>query len=247
MEEIDISELLNYFKSKIIYIVFIASVFFCVSAIYVNRFRVPVYTSSTTILLNQANENIAINTNDLTLNKSLVPTYREIIKSKRVLSQVIKSLDLDYEYSELANMVEVFEVTDTSIINVTVTNENRSEAATIANTIAEVFTKEIVDIYNIENISIIDEAEESNKPSSTSAVKVVLIATIIGIVLAIIAFFIIYYFDTSIKSEEDIERITGLPIIGVVPLSSKDQKGHSDSLIPASKVEPINKKISHKK
>lgn len=244
MESIDISELLNYFKSKIVYIIFIASVFFCISGIYVNRFRTPVYTSSTTILLNQANENIAINTNDLTLNKTLVPTYREIIKSKRVLSQVIKSLDLEYEYNELANMVGVSEITDTSIINVAVTNKDRALAASVANTIAEVFTKEIVDIYNIENISIIDEAEESVKPSSTSAVKVVLIVTLIGILLSVAVFFVIFYFDTSLKSEEDIERITGLPVIGVVPLSGKEQKGHINTVKPIRKVEPLNKQSS---
>ena len=67
MEELDITQLFNYFKSKIIYIIFATSIFFCLSSIYVNKFRVPKYTSETTILLNQANENSAINTSDINI------------------------------------------------------------------------------------------------------------------------------------------------------------------------------------
>ena len=72
MEEIDISQLLNYFKSKIIYILFAMSIAFCLSSIYVNRFRVPEFTSYTTILLNQANENQTISATDINLNNSLI-------------------------------------------------------------------------------------------------------------------------------------------------------------------------------
>lgn len=89
MEEIDISQLLGYFKTKIIYIIFAMSIAFCLSSIYVNRFRVPEYTSSTTILLNKANETGTINTSDLNVDRSLVPTYGEIIKSKRVLRKLL--------------------------------------------------------------------------------------------------------------------------------------------------------------
>lgn len=224
MEEIDISQLFNYFKSKIIYILFAMSIAFCLSSIYVNRFRVPEYTSSTTILLNQASENTAISSTDINLNKSLVTTYSEIIKSKRVLRQVIQILALDMEYSELYGKVAVGEITDTSIIRISVTDEDNELAADIANTIADVFAKEIVDIYNIENISIIDTAEVSEVASSMSALKIIGVVTIIGAFLSIGVIFVVFYFDTTIKSEEDIEKLTGLPVIGIVPSSREKIK-----------------------
>ena len=67
MEEIDIGQLLGYFKSKIIYIIFAMSIAFCLSSIYVNKFRVPEYTSYTTILLNKTNESTAITSSDFAL------------------------------------------------------------------------------------------------------------------------------------------------------------------------------------
>ena len=240
MEELDLSQLLNYFKSKIIYIIFATSIFFCLSSIYVNKFRVLKYTSETTLLLNQANENAAINTSDINLNKSLVTTYGEIIKSKRVLNQVIENLNLDLEYKELNSKVSVGEITDTSIISIKVTDKDNVLACDIANEIADVFAKEIVSIYKIENISTIDKAEVSQVPSSASTLKIIVIGSLAGTILSIIIIFISFYFDTSIKDEEEIERITGLPVIGVVPISSrmknyKKTKKDDDVVLPIVK------------
>lgn len=237
MEELDITQLFNYFKSKIIYIIFAMSVAFCLSSLYVNRFRVPLYTSETTILLNQANENAAINTSDINLNKSLVTTYGEIIKSKRVLNQVIEKLNLDLTYKELYNKVSVGEITDTSIISIKVTLEDNKLACDIANEIASVFASEIVSIYKIENISTIDKAEVSEIPSSASTLKIIMIGTLSGALLSIVIIFILFYFDTTIKNEEDIEKLTGLPVIGIVPVSSriKNLKKSEEVTIPKTR------------
>lgn len=224
MEEIDINQLINYFKSKIIYIVFAMSIAFCLSSIYVNRFRVPEYTSSTTILLTQTSESSTISSSDISLNNSLVSTYSAIIKSKKVLNQVIDRMGLEYSYSELYGMVSVSEVNDTSIIQISVTDPDGEEAANIANEIAVVFSQEIVEIYNLENLSIIDEAETSTVASSTSTIKIVGVATIAGAFISVVVIFILFYFDTTIKNEEDIERAVNLPVIGIVPSSREKIK-----------------------
>ncbi|MCH5167225.1 MAG: hypothetical protein J1F35_04955 [Erysipelotrichales bacterium] len=225
MEEIDIGQLLNYFKSKFIFIIFAMSIAFCLASIYVNRFRVPDYTSYTTILLNKTNESESINASDLSLGKSLVSTYGEIIKSKKVLRTVINNLSLETDYGTLMSKINVSSVTDTSIIKISVTDHDSTEAANIANEIASVFAKEIVEIYNIENISIIDVAEVSEVASSASTIKIIGIATIAGAFIAVVLIFVAFYFDTTIKNEEDIERITGLPVIGIVPISREKIKG----------------------
>lgn len=217
MEEIDISQLLDYFKSKIVYIIFAMALAFCLSAIYVYQFRVPEYTSYTTVLLTQSGE--SINANDLNMNNSLVSNYSEIIKSKRVLNQVISNLSLDMEYAGLQSKIVVGEVNDTDLIKISVTNEDAELAADIANEIANVFSKEIPLIYGTQNTSIIDVAEVSKIPSSASAIKIILIVTLAGAFVAVGIVFVVFYFDTTIKNEEEIERLTGLPVIGVIPMS----------------------------
>ena len=119
MEEIDISQLLDYFKSKIVYIFFAMALAFALSALYVYNFRVPEYTSYTTVLLTQSGE--SINANDLNMNNSLVSNYSEIIKSKRILKQVIDNLGLDMTFGELQGKVVVAEVNDTDLLKISVT------------------------------------------------------------------------------------------------------------------------------
>ena len=217
MEEIDISQLLDYFKSKIVYIIFAMALAFAASAIYVYNFRVPEYTSYTTVLLTQSGE--SINANDLNMNNSLVSNYSEIIKSKRVLKQVISNLNLDYEFGQLQGKIVVGEVNDTDLIKISVTDADAELAADIANEIADVFSKEIPIIYGTQNTSIIDVAEVSKVASSASALKIILIVTLAGAFVAVGVVFVIFYFDTTIKNEEEIERLTGLPVIGIIPLS----------------------------
>lgn len=224
MEEIDINQLLSYFKSKIIYIIFAMAISFCLACIYINKFRVPEYTSFTTVLLNQANDSEQINATQVELNRKLISTYNEIIKSKKILNQVIDKLSLDYTYTDLVSRISVGEVGDTSIIKISVTDKDSTLAAEIANTIADVFSQEIVTIYNIKNISTIDKAEPSLIASSTSTIKIIGVSTIAGAFISIAIIFILFYFDTTLKNEEDIERITGLPVIGMVPASREKIK-----------------------
>ena len=107
MEEIDLVQLFNYFKSKWFYILFAVSLAFCVSSIYVNQFRQLEYTSYTKIILNQASTSETISNQDINLNQSLVPDYTEIIKSKLVLNQVNDLLDLNMEYEDLVKKISV--------------------------------------------------------------------------------------------------------------------------------------------
>ena len=74
-------------------------------------FQKPMYNSYTTVILSSAETTIT--TNDITLNKNLVDTYAEIVKSKRVLNQVIATLDLDVKYEALAESIGVSAVNDT--------------------------------------------------------------------------------------------------------------------------------------
>ena len=216
MEEINLLEVFQYFRSKLVWI--LASILLVLIA--GNSFyaltREPLYKSSTTIVLVN-NSDTTLTQNDLLMNRNLVSTYSEIIKSRNVLGQVIKNLDLDVDYKALSKSVSVSAVADTEIIKVDVGSENSKEARDIANEIAEVFTKEIKDIYNLENVSIVDKAIMAEEPYNLTYTKDNVIFLAIGLVVSCGVIFMVYYFDTTIKSTDAIEEKLGLSVIGVVP------------------------------
>ena len=227
MEEINLKELLSYFISKI-WIVFITFGLLVMFSVVNTKFiKVPLYNSSTTIVLTINNENelnTSITQNDITINQKLVATYRQIIKSRRVLDKVIETLELDMEASTLSKKVSVTNETDTELLKITVSDEDPELAAMIADEIAKVFSEDIVDIYNIKNVSIIDKALEAENPYNIKLVKDAIIFGMLGIVLGLGIIFIMFYFDTTIKNSEEIEEKLGLPVLGVVPAIDNGKK-----------------------
>lgn len=222
MEEIDLKELFDYFKGKLIWIIITVIVFMGVGNVYTILTRIPMYRSDTTIVLVSENQNGSYNSSELQLNKNLVGTYSEIIKSRKVLDPVIENLKLDYSYSELKSNVGVSSVTNTEIIKVTVSDKNPDLAAKITNEIAKVFTTEIQQIYNLNNVSIVDKAVESVHPYNVNYIKDNLIYIAIGLVLSCGVIFIRFYFDTTIKTSEEIENKLGLTVMGIVPKVEKE-------------------------
>lgn len=214
MEEINLVEVFSYFKSKIIAMLIVIGVILIAGNVYSIFIKTPMYQSNTTVLL--VNDKTT-NTTEVQLNKNLVTTYTEIIRSRRVLNQVIKELNLDYTVSELSNMINVEAVGDTEIIKITVSNKNKKKAAIIADQIADTFSKEIKDLYHLENVSVVDKAVVNNKAYNINYLKDNIIFLGIGIVLTFGVVFVMYYFDTTIKSSDVVENKLGLTVIGIVP------------------------------
>jgi len=220
MEEINLVEVYNYYKTKVVWIVITLILIVTIGNVYTILTRVPIYQSNTTIVL--VGEGNEYNQSDSQLNQNLIGTYSEIIKSRKVLSQVVENLNLTETTYELSNNISAASIDDTEIIKITVKDEDPQKAKKIANEVARVFAREIKDIYNLENVSIIDKAVAAKNPSNINYVKDNLIYLAIGLVLSFGSIFIMFYFDTTIKSSEEIEEKLGLSVIGIVPKEEEE-------------------------
>ena len=217
METIDIKEMFNYYKGKMPFIIMIVALVGIIGSVYSFVFQTPKYKSTTSVILkNDSTQSNILTVNDLNMNKNLVGTYSEIVKSKRTLSQVIKNLKLDYSVGQLSSMIQVTSVADTEIIKITVSDVNKKNAKVIADEAANVFVEEIPELYSISNVSILDSAEVANSPYNINVKKQLILYLLIGLVLGCGIVFIIYYFDRTIKSVEQVEMKIGLPILGAV-------------------------------
>lgn len=223
MEEINLEELFYYFRNKISWIIIAIILAIGIGNTFTILTRTPMYKSSTTIVLvNENKDSSTYNTTEQQLNKNLVGTYSEIIKSRMILETVISNLKLDYTSADLASNISVEAVDNTEIIKVSVSDANAKEATSIANEIAKVFMEKIQKIYNLNNVSIIDKAEATIAPYNVNYVKDNAIYVLIGLALSCGTIFIFFYFDTTIKSSEEIESKLGLNVIGTVPKVEKE-------------------------
>ena len=229
MEEINLKDILYYFKKNCFIIIELVLLAIIVAEVYIGFFEKTLYKSDTTILVyNEQTEHVT--TNEITLNNQLVKTYSQIIKSRKVLSKVIRELSLNYNISQLSSMITVSSVNDTQIIRITVVNEDNKKAKQIANTLARIFSEEVAEIYKLDNVSIVDEAIIAKEPFNINGIKTLIIAVILGIALGSAIVFVKYYFDDTIKTIEEVEKSLNLPIMGVVPkynIKSKESRGYN--------------------
>ena len=222
MEEIDLKELFEFIKNKLGLLIIITVGICLLGCVYGLFLQKPMYKSYTTIILSGSDSQIT--QSELSLSKSLVDTYAEIVKSRRVLEQVIEELNLDTTYEKLSSKISVASVNNTEIIKIIVTDTDPTEAKNIANVTANYFTKEVVDLYKVNNVNVLDEANTTNIPYNINVAKQIIIYLFIGFIIGAGVLFIIFYFDRTIKSAEQVEQKIKLPILGSVEEFNKGGK-----------------------
>ena len=235
MEEINLKELFDYFIDKIKYIIIATLVCCLIGGIYTKFLTIPMYKSSTTVILGSNQEGTGITQSDISINNNLVSTYAEIIKSRRVLEQVQKELNESYTYKELASEISVSSINNTQIIKITVEDNNALNAKIIANLVAKVFTVEVPELYNLDNVHILDVAIEEEEPYNINVAKSSIIGGVLGLVLSSGIFFVIYYFDRTAKSVEQVEEVLQMPILGSV----EETKNLKEELVVATNPKEI--------
>lgn len=225
MEEIDLKELLETFWQKKLLIILILAIFVTIGVIYTLGFVVPKYQSTTKLLLatNSSQETItntdeAITTTELTINSKLVSTYRELVRSKKIIRNVISNLALNADEDSIRESITVSAIENTEIIEIKVKNEDPVLAAKITNEVAKVFIENVKGFYGIQNVHVVDEAEVETTPYNVNHIKTVAIFAFIGIVVAMMTILVQNMLDTTIKSANDIEKITNLTILASIPI-----------------------------
>ena len=223
MEELDLKELLQIFWEKKLQIILIIAIFAVVGIIYTLTFVTPKYAAKTSLLLatNSSSVNTgssSITTTDITLNSKLVSTYSKLVKSDKVIRNVISNLSLNMDENDLKNSVSVTATEDTEFIEISVKNEDPVLATKIANEMSKVFIENVKEFYKVENVHVVDAAEVPQSPYNVNHIKDVIIFAFVGAVIAVSYVLVANMLDTTIKSEDDIEKIFKQTVLATMPL-----------------------------
>ena len=228
-ETISLQELFKTLRKRLSLIALITAIAITISGVVSFAILTPIYQSSTQILVNQTKEEATtpFNAQDIQTNLQLINTYSGIIKSPAILSKVIEELKLDTTPAALNNSITVNSVQNSQIITIDVQNEDPAKAVAIANTTASVFQEEIVTLMNVDNVNILAPAEMAETPSPVKPDPKLnmAIAAVIGLMIGVGIAFLLEYLDTTMKTEQDIEDVLGLPILGLIsPIPDADLK-----------------------
>jgi succinoglycan biosynthesis transport protein ExoP len=73
-------------------------------------------------------------------------------------------------------------------------------------------------------LTVVEPAVPPTAPSSPRTLLNIVLAAVLGLLAAVGIAFLVEYLDDSVTSSDDVQEVTGLPTLGVVPVMSGDPK-----------------------
>ena len=220
--EIDLVELLGVILHNL-WIIIVSGVIFAAVALLVSYFIItPKYESVTKIYVISKTNADTMTYSDLQAGSTLTKDYKELVKSRPVLEEVIAETGIDVELKDLEEQITVEVPTDTRIVSITVEDKDPYEARIIADSVRIAASKHIQEVMDTEAVNVVEEASLPIEKSSPSILKNTAIGYAVGLFLAIAIVIINYIMDDTIKTPDDVEKFLGVSVLGSIPYSEND-------------------------
>jgi capsular polysaccharide biosynthesis protein len=191
-----------------------------VGGILVN-YTLPVYKATSTLYMMNIdklrNEKEELQSSDIIFSQQLIQQYKEIIYSRAVISNVIKTTNSNLTEEQILSMVELETKQDSNVFTISVKNKDPYLAAELTNTMADTFVATILRISNSQSVGILDRAIVPVTPEVNHRSARIFLGITAGLMLAICIIYVIQFFDTKVRSEKDIIEDLNVRVIGIIP------------------------------
>jgi capsular polysaccharide biosynthesis protein len=206
-KDINLKELFYVIKKRLWIVVVITFITTGLGIYYSYSHNTPLYQASSRIIIGAS------------------PDYRNtlqvIIKDSTVLDKVVKQLGLPQSPEALAGKITVTSIDNSQVVSIGVTDTDPKRAADIANTTARVFKAEIPNIVGFSDVRLLSDALVNPGPINHNQNMKIVIALVIGVVIGVGLVFLLDSLDDTLRSNNEVEEILGLPVLGRVSRANK--------------------------
>lgn len=173
-------------------------------------------------------------------------SYAQLVSGDVLAEEVIKDLNLDMTPRDLTKELEATVVQDTVVMEISATDTDAAQAQKIASDAVKVLSNQAeqlearTDNNNNGNsrsrsssnqqsttaprISLINSPEKATQPSSPKMAMNLIFGGVLGFLVACMLVALRFFLDRSVRSSEELERRTGLPKLGSVPVIPEAQR-----------------------
>lgn len=219
-ETISLGELFSILKRSKWLIVSLAIIAALIAFLLSSFVISPTYEASTQVLVApKQGENMPLDNSQIQSSVTLVNTYRVIIQSPAILEQVQENVIGAPD--NISNLITVNSEQSSQVINIKVQHTNPVLATDIANEISNVFSKEVPELMSVDNVKVLSNASLPTFPVSPNVLLNTAIATVLGLMIGVAIAFLKVVLDRRIKTEQDVENILELPVLGSIPVIDK--------------------------
>jgi len=222
--EIDLKELFLVLWHKVWLIILAGVICVGIAGVWTKTMITPLYQSSSMLYILSQSTSIT-SLADIQLGTQLTKDYAVLIKSRPVVNEVIKNLDLNITYGEFLDMLSIETPADTRVISMTILHRDPEMAKKIADELANVSAKRMAVIMKTEEPSVVEEGTIAESPSTPNIMRNCAVAGLVGIMAVSVVFLLLYFLDDNIKTTDDVERYLGLTILGMIPMEEDEKNG----------------------
>jgi capsular polysaccharide biosynthesis protein len=194
-------------------------------AFLATRTQEPIYRSSAKLLVTPGRPDLG---QQLTVEKQLRPMAQRV-KTTEIARQVDVLERFDLGAERLLGKIRAEAIIDQGYVQVDADDTDPERAERIAGAFAQVFAQQhaAADVGKPQaerlNVDVLD------RPSAASQIwpqtRVLMVAAaLVGLLGGIVLIFGMEYFDDTIKTADDVERLLSLPTLGLIPRPRGDER-----------------------
>ena len=215
--EIDLREVMGILLHRLWVIVGATIVGALLAFIGTALFVTPQYAASASLYVYNTGNRETITQSDITTSQKLVETYIVIMQSEAVVDKVVEETALGYTAKEIREMFSASSINNTEVFRITIQNPKPEHAQLIANTFLEIAPDEIMRVVKAGAVETVDAAALPTAPVSPNKTRNALIGGLLGLLASAAVVVLKGLVDTTVKTAEDVKKVTELPIIGFIP------------------------------
>lgn len=205
-----------------------------VAALLVSLLQTPLYTSSTQFFVSTRD---SASTSDVfqgsQFSEQRVTSYAQLITGDELAGRVIHQLSLNMSTSDLRREIVATAVTDTVLINVTVTDASPRRARDIADAVGKQFTTFATELETTSpgglspvKVTVTQPPQVPTTASSPKTTRNVAVGAVVGLLMGAGLAIVRARLDRTVKEADDATESAGAPVIGLVLRDQALEKAH---------------------
>ncbi|PRO65828.1 YveK family protein [Alkalicoccus urumqiensis] len=227
-ETISLQEIFSTIKKRLGLIILMIAGAIAAAGIISYLVLTPRYEASSQVLVSQAATGASIlsSANPFESDSSYIDTYNVILQSPYILDQVEEAVGLEDTPS-----LTVSQEGESQVITIRLEGTNPAEVVETTNVTAEIFQEEIQTLLNIDNIHILTPASVDNsiEPISPNPELNMAIGAVVGAMAGVGLAFLLEFLNNTIRTEEDVDRTLGLPVLGAITVMDEEEDRVDDT------------------
>lgn len=160
-----------------------------------------------------------------------VKSYAKIANSPKVTGAVVDQLDLDLTPAQVASKITATAPADTVLVDLVVRDPSPIRARDIANAVSTQFAKVVSDLERPPSgrtspvsVTVVRPAELPVTPVAPRSAINIALGLLLGVAIGVAVAVLRETLDTTIKSTEDVQKLTGIAPLGVIAYDGAAQR-----------------------